>query len=209
MAVDSMNKVIHAAVRRDLARLDAALASAGDGDRARAADLHRAWVFLRDTLDKHHRQEEELIFPAVVGFGVDPALIATMESEHGAMMTALGDIDAALTSYAGSGGRADADAAGEAVRRGSDVVERHLAHEEAELEPAIAPYLGTDGWKAVEKQLRKQPPGEAGWFFAWLRDGGSPEAQQFLASTVPRPVLTVLSRIFGRGYHRTIAPVWR
>ena len=208
MAVDSMNKVIHAAVRRDLARLDAALGSAREGDRGRAADLQRGWAFVRDQLDKHHRQEEDLIFPAVVGLGVDPALIATMESEHDAMMTALGDIDAAMTSYAGSATRADADAAAEAVRRGSDVVERHLAHEEAELEPAIRPHLGSDGWKAVEKQLRKQPPGEAGWFFAWLQDGGSPEAQQFLAGTVPGPVRSVLSRVFGRGYHRTIAPVW-
>ena len=209
MAVDSMNKVIHAAVRRDLARLDAALGSAREGDRERAADLQKGWAFVRDKLDKHHRQEEELIFPAVVGFGVDPALVATMESEHDAMMTALGDIDAAMTAYAGSASRADADAAGEAVRRGSDVVERHLAHEEAELEPAIAPYLGSDDWKAVEKQLRKMPPVEAGWYFAWLRDGGSPEAQQFLADTIPGPVLTVFSSVLGRGYRRSIAPVWR
>ena len=44
MATMSMNKVIHAAFRRDLDRFLAALAGFPDGDAARAADLGRAWV---------------------------------------------------------------------------------------------------------------------------------------------------------------------
>ena len=39
----SMNKVIHCAVRRDLRRFKTALEKFSDGDRARAAALHRAW----------------------------------------------------------------------------------------------------------------------------------------------------------------------
>lgn len=35
----TMNRVIHGAVRRDLARLESALAAAPDGDRARAGEL--------------------------------------------------------------------------------------------------------------------------------------------------------------------------
>ena len=34
------------------------------------------------------------------------------------------------------------------------------------------------------------------------------EVRAFLGSTVPAPVRMILSKVFGRGYHREIAPVW-
>ena len=49
----------------------------------------------------------------------------------------------------------------------------------------------------------------AGRFFAWLTDGMDPGNRDCLRSTVPAPVLAVLSKVFGRQYHREIAPVWR
>lgn len=204
-----MNKVIHAAVRRDLDRLEAALASVVDGDRARAADLRRAWDQLSSQLKHHHDQEEALIFPAVVGMGIDPVLVEELGSEHEAMLRALDDLDAAMRTYAASATVADAAAAAEAVHRAQVVVDRHLAHEESEFEPALQPHLESPEWKAIQKQLRKQSPAKAGWFFAWLEDGAGDEVRGYLASTVPGPVRLVFGRVFGRGYHRTIAPVWR
>ncbi|HEX5862445.1 MAG TPA: hemerythrin domain-containing protein [Nocardioides sp.] len=209
MAIDSMNKVIHAAVRRDLGRLEAALREVDGTRQDRARDLHRAWAHLHDQLHHHHRQEEGIIFPAVVGLGVDQNLLEELESEHGAMIAALEDIDAAMATYTASGAATDAAVAADVVRRGSVVVEEHLAHEEGELEPMLQPHLESPEWRAVERQIRKQPPTKVGWFFAWLQDGGSQEAQAFLARTIPGPVRFVFSRIFGRGYHATIAPVWR
>ena len=209
MAIDSMNKVIHAAVRRDLGRLESALGEVDGAQQDRARDLHRAWTHLHDQLHHHHRQEEGIIFPAVVQLGVDQDLLEKLESEHGAMIAALEDIDAAMTTYAASGAASDAAVAADAVRRGSVVVEEHLAHEEGALEPMLQPHLESAEWRAVERQVRKQPPAKVGWFFAWLQDGGPEEAQAFLARTIPRPVRFVFSRLFGRGYHATIAPVWR
>lgn len=204
-----MNKVIHAAVRRDLARLEASLSSVAGGDRARAADLRRAWDHLGSQLHHHHDQEETLIFPAVVELGIEPLLVEELESEHEAMMRALEDLDGAMRTYAASASVADAAAAAEAVDRCTTVVGRHLTHEEDEFEPALRPHLESAEWKAIEKQLRKQSPRTAGWFFAWLEDGASDEARRYLSSTVPGPVRVVFSRMLGRGYHRTIAPVWR
>jgi DUF438 domain-containing protein len=209
MTIDSMNKVIHAAVRRDLARLGEALTVAPDRDLGRAADLQRAWEQLHDQLQHHHRQEEDVIFPAVVRLGVDERLLEELESEHAAMIDALREIDAAMTTYAASGTAADASLAAATVRRGSAVVDQHLTHEETELEPVLQPHLESAEWRAVERRIRRQPPARVGWFFAWLQDGGPDEARAFLASTIPGPVRFVFSRLFGRGYHATIAPVWR
>jgi hypothetical protein len=44
---------------------------------------------------------------------------------------------------------------------------------------------------------------------AWLQDGGSPDAQAALRATIPPPLLFVLGRVFGRRYHKEIAPIWR
>jgi hemerythrin-like domain-containing protein len=205
----TMNRVIHGAVRRDLTRLTTALEQVPDGDRTRAAQLERAFANLHELLHHHHVGEDEHVWPWLAGTGADPELMAAMESEHGAMSEALAGTGAAMTAYARTGAAADAEAARASVVRTTEVVERHLRHEEDEVEPLLTPLLHTPGWKAVEKKLSRQPPGVAGVFFAWVTDGMDPAERSYFRATVPPPVVSVLSRTFGRRYHREIAPVWR
>jgi hypothetical protein len=42
-----------------------------------------------------------------------------------------------------------------------------------------------------------------------MQDGATPEEMSALRGNVPRPVLMVLSGLFGRRYRREVAPVWR
>lgn len=209
MAIDSMNKVIHAAFRRDFNRLENALGSVPDGDKERAAGLARAWKNLSHQLHDHHGHEEEIFHPILRKLGVDGALLDSMDTEHAAMQAAVEEIDAALTTYAASGKAADAAAAQEVVRRGIKVVIGHLDHEEAELEPVSRPHEQNAEWLKAEGKLKKQSPTVLGPFFAWLQDGGDPEAHAFLKQTIPVPVLKILTAAFGRGYRKQIAPVWR
>ena len=204
----TMNRVIHGAVRRDLARLEAALAAAPDGDRARARELRNAYAFLQSELVRHHEGEDDLIFPMLVRVGADAGLIGEMEDEHHAMAEALQSTRAALERYADTGAAADAQQAHAEVVRAQEVVDRHLTHEERDLEPVMVAHAESDDWKAVEKQLRRQPPRVAGPFFAWIQDGMGPEEQAYLSGAVPAPVRSLMSRVFGRSYHREIAPVW-
>jgi hemerythrin-like domain-containing protein len=205
----TMNRVIHGAVRRDLARLSAALERVQDGDRSRAAELDRAFANLHDLLHHHHVGEDEHVWPWLRQTGADPELLHAMESEHGDMSDALRETAEALTAYAASGSAADAAAARASVVRTTEVVEHHLRHEEDELEPLLVPQLGTPEWKAVEKKLSRQSPAVAGTFFAWVTDGMAPAERSYFRATVPPPVTFVLSRTFGRRYRREVAPVWR
>ena len=141
--------------------------------------------------------------------GVDQQLLDAMESEHSAMAEALTETGAAMATLAGSGSAVDAAATRESLLRTREVVERHLRHEETELEPQLAPHMDTPEWHAVEKRLRSQPLPVAGRFFAWLTDGMTEENRAFFRKTVPPPVVTVLSRVFGRRYHKEVAPTWR
>jgi hemerythrin-like domain-containing protein len=205
----TMNRVIHGAVRRDLARLDAALGEFRDGDRARAGDLNRSFEYLRSELTRHHEGEDRHIWPMLGTLGVDADLLATMESEHSAMAQSLGETEQAMRAFAASGSAADAEAARASLTRTREVTERHLDHEEKDLEPQMAPHMESPEWKATEKQLRKAPPAVAGSFFAWLTDGMDDAERSYLRSTVPTPVVFVLSRLLGRRYLREVAPVWR
>jgi hemerythrin-like domain-containing protein len=205
----TMNRLIHAAVRRDLDRLTSALDQAADGDRSRAGELQRAFANLRRELTHHHEGEDTHIWPMLAGVGVAPDLLGAMESEHSAMSDALAETDAAMSTYAVSASAADAAAARASMARTRDVVNRHLDHEETDLEPQLLAHADSPEWKAVEKKLSRQPPGVAGQFFAWLTDGMTDEHRAFLKKTVPTPVVVLLGKVFGRRYNREVAPVWR
>jgi len=205
----TMNRLIHAAVRRDLERLSTALQTFRDGDTTHARELDRAFVNLRRELTHHHEGEDTYIWPMLEKMGVEPTLLHTMESEHQAMGEALSESGAAMTALATSASAAAAATARSSVVRTQEVVEHHLTHEETELEPQLHRHTETPEWKAVEKKLSRQPPSVAGPFFAWLTDGMSDEHRAFLRTLIPAPVVTVLGKVFGRRYNRDIAPVWR
>jgi hypothetical protein len=42
-----------------------------------------------------------------------------------------------------------------------------------------------------------------------MQDGAGPAERAALRATVPGPVLFLIGRAVGRGYHREIAPVWQ
>src|SRR4051794_10018123 len=130
----TMNRVIHAAVRRDLARLESALAAAPDGDRARDRQLEAAYANLHRQLNHHHVGEDSHAFPFLARVEGASELVQVMEGEHQAMAAPLAEAGTAMTAYASTGSAPDAQAARDAVLRTHEVVERHLHHEETELE---------------------------------------------------------------------------
>lgn len=210
MAELNMNQIIHAAVRRDLARMEDALRAFPEGDVVRARGLQRAWGSLWEQLHHHHVSEDIYVWPYVRGLGVlDPGLLDAMEAEHEAMGAAMTGVTGALDVLVADPTVAHADAARSRLVEAAEVTNSHLFHEEHDVMPAIVERMGTPDWKAVEKQLRKGSPLLAGRMFAWLQDGAEPEVRTALRSLVPPPVLLLLSRGLGRTYHREVAPVWR
>jgi hypothetical protein len=205
----TMNRLIHQAVRRDFDRLSGAMSSYGGTQPARAKGLERAYANMQRELTHHHESEDELIWPMLAQLGVDQQLLATMESEHEDMSEALEETGEAMKQFASSGSATDLGPARESLKRTRVVVDRHLDHEERDLEPQLIPHLQSQEWKEVEAKLRKQPPKVAGQFFAWLTDGMTDEGRAYLKSTVPTPVVAILSRVLGRRYHKEVAPVWR
>ncbi|HET6938574.1 MAG TPA: hemerythrin domain-containing protein [Nocardioides sp.] len=205
----SMNKTIHCAVRRDLKRFRAALDAFPDGDRDRAAALHRAWQNFDAQLTEHHEGEHEIAWPALKAMGVAESSISTFDEEHDAMAADLTATRAAMDQFARSASRADADAAAAAMAKLETTTVTHLEHEEQETEPVLAANVDHPAYKQMARQFsRRSGMATAGTFFAWMDDGASPEERAAIRENVPGPVLTIMGTIFGRKYRKEVAPVW-
>ena len=206
----SMNRIIHAAVRRDLARFLDAFASFRDGDQTRATQLRTAWDFFRGELDYHHRGEHAIAWPALRSVGVDDALLAQMDAEHDKLAAALAAAGDKMHALAQSPTKAAADDARAAMTELKSVAEEHLAHEERDIDSVyVANRHGPEMKEMGRKFSKDRKPKEAGSFFAWIQNGASDEERASIKAEVPAPVVAILSKLLGRRYWRTVAPVWK
>jgi hypothetical protein len=204
----TMNTIIHAAFRRDLARFDHALAGFPAGSRDRADQLSVAWDNVAFQLHHHHEDEEDIFWPAFRELGADESLVGDLDGEHQRMLTALDVADAAMKVFRADPSAEQAQAARSAVSGLSEVLLDHLAHEERDLEPFAISHEGAPQVKAAQKAVRQAHKGNAGTFVAWLADGADAETVAALRHEIPPPVLFVMGKLGGRRYNREIAPTW-
>ncbi|WP_344218637.1 hemerythrin domain-containing protein [Kribbella sancticallisti] len=205
----SMNKAIHGAFRRDLGRFVAALETFPAGDRKRAAGLGAAWENFDDQLVHHHEGEHEIAWPALEAVGVSRELLVQMDAEHETMAAALAGARKAMERLTSTAAAEDAAAALVAMAELRRVTVQHLEHEEAEIEPIYQEKQGSPEIKAMGRKFAQVSPARGGRFFAWATDGADREELAAITGTVPPPVLKVITGVFGRGYRKNIAPVWR
>ena len=208
MAQMSMNKVIHAAFRRDLDRFVGALTTFTAGDTARAQQLGRAWANFDLQLTDHHEGEHEIAWPALESVGVTQETIAQMDAEHEAMAAALAQARTAMGALSSTAGQGEAEKALSALMHLRDVTVEHLDHEEQELEPVYLRNAEGPEMKAMGKQFAKVGPAKGGVFFAWLLDGAGPAERSAIGENIPAPVLKIITALFGRSYRKDVAPVW-
>ncbi len=204
----TMNTIIHAAFRRDLARFGAALDAFPACSRNRAERLHAAWENYNFQLHRHHEEEETIFFPALRELGAATTLLDQLEREHARMLAALTDANTAMRSLRANPTPGHVDTARRALSAARSAIETHLAHEERDLEPFSAAHASTPQLKAAQAAVRKSARGVAGTFFAWLLDGAAPTDIAALRRMIPPPALFVSSRFGGRRYRRTIATAW-
>jgi len=204
----TMNTIIHAAFRRDLARFDTALADFPDGSQDRAAQLVSAWDNFAHQLHHHHQDEETIFWPAFRELGADESLTSDLGGEHARMLAALDHADEVVRRLSADQSATQAAAARAAVGELGEVLLEHLEHEERDLEPWAAAQRDTPEMKVAAADVRKAHKGEAGTFVAWLLDGASPDDAAALRREIPGPVVRVLNAVPGRRYRRTVASVW-
>ncbi|MBS2937633.1 hemerythrin domain-containing protein [Nocardioides sp. J2M5] len=205
----SMNQVIHAAVRRDVSRTEQALRALREGDGDRAREVRTAWQNLVHELTHHHEAEDSIAWPFLASRGFDSQLLAQMEDEHVAMKQALAASSAAIDAVVATPTTATARAAADEVAAAREVIDGHLAHEEADVEGIMGDLEDDPEWKKAASRMRPASIVDAANALAWMQDGAGERERASLRATIPGPVVTVLTLLLARRYRREVAPVWR
>ena len=210
----TMMRIVHDALRRDLARAHTALSEDPPPGpaRQRAIAVHLTWMlrFLR----AHHRSEDEGLYPLVRQRAEQAPdvveVLDRMEAQHDAVasvITAVEDSAAAL----------EADGSDEAIRGMLIAIDElgasllpHLRQEEDEAMPAVSAFITNAEWQAIEEQynLKGKPFAELGREGHWLIDDASDQDRATVLRLVPPIPRFVLLHGFARHYRRQQETCW-
>jgi hypothetical protein len=185
-------RALHAALRRDLARLQAV---AGRLDGSAPPAVLAGWDGFRSQLENHHAAEDDDLWPMLRPQLSDPAELAVVDEmveEHRHIPAALADVDTALR----SGGDLMTP-----VERLSTVVRDHLEHEEREVLPLIEHHLTRAQWRSFllterdRRSLRERPE-----FLTWILDDADEQDAAAVLAEMPPPARLVYRRVLRPRY---------
>jgi hemerythrin-like domain-containing protein len=164
----------HHALRRDLRAFDAALARVAGGDASRVKELGGEWTWYRNALHGHHMMEDSRIFPQLIqDHAATAPIVERLSAEHRRIDPMLERGDAAFSDAF------DVAAARGVVRELSELLEAHLAVEEAELVPFLrdARSFPAPGSDAEAEQYAQG--------FAWSMHGIHPDVLSRVTAMLP------------------------
>ena len=209
----SMMRIVHDALRRDLARAQGALGDrrTSAADQRRAVGRHLRWMmaFLR----AHHASEDEGLYPFVRSRAADPVdreVIDRMCRSHEDLTPAILDVDAAAATLAAAETDTAAVHALAAVDALASVLLPHLREEEDEAMPIVSRWINAGQWSAIDKAHNLDPKSKAelGFEGHWLIDGASDADRATVVGLVPPIARFLLLHGYARRYRRHAAACW-
>ncbi|HEV8297749.1 MAG TPA: hemerythrin domain-containing protein [Acidimicrobiales bacterium] len=178
-------RAMHAAFRRDLARLES-VAPHVDRSGFMTPQVRTGWTAFRDWLRDHHAAEDDDLWPVLRARLVDASALRevdAMVAEHRSIPGALAAVDAALAN--GFGVRsAAADLAA--------MVHDHLDHEERSVFPLLEQHLSRQEWRRfLETERDRHSLRERPRWLAWVLDDASERDAAAVMAEMPRPAHVV------------------
>jgi hemerythrin-like domain-containing protein len=204
--MEFMNRLFHAALRRDLDRTLDTLARVGERSPQRRQALVDHLGLVLDLLHHHHTGEDEGLWPLVRRRAPDlAALLDVMEAEHAAVAGAIASTRAAAARYAD-----DPTSAGDlrnAVVTLRDTLLPHLDHEETEVMPRVMRALSSRDWSALSRrEVRNRGSFRlAGIGLLWIVDGVDPQWRAQFDRQVPAAFRWLIDKRYGPAYRRRTA----
>jgi hemerythrin-like domain-containing protein len=216
MATDMefMNRIFHAALRRDLERMINVLAGANNHARPeqRAALAEHVGLVL-DLLHHHHTGEDTGLWPLVRRRAPDlGSQLDTMEAEHACAAGAIASTRAAARQYAMT---TDSTAGGRRLQQAladlSGVLLPHLDHEENEVMPRVMRALTPRDWSALSRrELRNWNSfALAGTGLVWMADGLIGSQRTMFNQQVSPVFQWLVDKRYGPAYRRRTALAFR
>jgi hypothetical protein len=171
----------HHGFRRDLARFANVLEQMAGGD-ARAAAVRAEWERFHATLHGHHEAEDHGMFPGLAGQHASVrGTIERLGADHRLIDPLLARGDRAFAELPKTG-----DAAA-VIRELTELLDPHLACEEAELIPFLRAATSFPGPPPTDEALDMFAHG-----FAWAMNGIAPDVVERVVEMLPEGVRTRL-----------------
>ena len=202
--------IVHSALRRDLTRARMVLTDHQPltDERRRALADHLVWMMA--FLDRHHTSEDEGLYPMVLR--KNPAardLLQDMDADHQRIHPAMERVAEAARALHTPSATAPAELLTAIDELGS-VLYPHLRREEEEAMPLVASSITAADWHTWDEKhnIKGLAFGELATTGLWTLDGQDPVSHALMSQVVPRPVLFVITTVFGPRYRRKTARLW-
>lgn len=202
-------RIVHNALRRDLARAIQVLGAAPAPTSAQRVALadHLAWMM--HFLHLHHSGEDDALWPLVRQLNpAAGALLDVMDADHARIGPEIERVTAAAIEY-----RADS-AARQDLLHSLTILEHvllsHLQREEDEMMPVVARTLTGRQWDEVEQRvfIASKTKRELGTEAHWIVDGVDREDYDVAVRKVGPVTRFILLHTFARPYRRACAARW-
>jgi hemerythrin-like domain-containing protein len=212
--IEFMNRIFHAALRRDLTRMINVLAGANDHARPeqRAALAQHVGLVL-ELLHHHHTGEDTGLWPLVRRRAPDlGSQLDTMEAEHASVAGAIVSTRAAARQYAMT---TDSTAGGRRLQQAladlSGVLLPHLDHEETEVMPRVMRALTPRDWSALSRRELRNWNSFAlvGTGLVWMADGLIGRQRTMFNQQVSPVFQWLVDKRYGPAYRRRTALAFR
>jgi len=203
-----MNRVFHAALRRDLERAIGALTAARHPTPAERAALAEHVDLVLDLLHHHHTGEDTGLWPLVRRRAPDlGSQLEMMEAEHVSVACAIVSTRTAARQYATASDPSVARPLREALVDLSGVLLPHLDHEETEVMPRVMRALTDRDWSTLSRQeLRNWNSfALAGTGFVWMADGMPQKDRDVFNRQVSAVFRWLVDKRYGGAYRRRTA----
>jgi hemerythrin-like domain-containing protein len=206
-----MMRIVHTALRRDLAHAQTALTEPPYPDRAQRTALSAHLRWLLGFLHKHHEAEDDYLYPMVRAANPGAAtLLNDMAADHNAIQTAMSAAERAAERYARS---ADARVVLAAdLETLSGVLLPHLRREEDDMMPVVSTSITEQQWRDWEQTAAKPPRRELPFTANWLMDSLDAGDHALVAALIRRGAGPVgrwlVTSILVRGYRKAMFRCW-
>jgi hemerythrin-like domain-containing protein len=202
-------RIVHNAMRRDLARARDVLTTTPYPHpvQRQALGEHLAWMM--SFLHHHHSGEDAGLYPLVHAKNASAAaLLDEMDADHHAIEPAMAELAAAGAAYAGSdAARQRAVAAIDAL---CDVLLPHLLREEQEMMPVVAASITKAEWDhwTQEFNVKPTPMSQLAIEGLWIMEGQAEQDRALMAELVPAIPRWIILNVVSRKYRKQAFRRW-
>ena len=191
---------VHAAIRGGARRFADAVETAPTADRRRQRAIVRYWKGFEGELHAHHTIEDDYFFPALaVRVSGAEQMLRRTDADHARLTELMEHCTAGAAALAAGAPDAFELLAGPA-RELSQLMDAHLAFEDAEMLPLFAQHFTTDEYVALETQAFESigagPQAAFPVPFVLSQLDGATRAQ--MLATAPRPFRVIYKLFRGR-----------